>query len=161
MATYSRFETGLQAESDPCISEQDSRPHFHPDGRQSPLSQPPLPWKQAIHTVSAGPSSRSRMRRIISREQGRALETIGHAVDYLEDCHIYEGPEKELINVASPATEAIQILIFLQQQMLQSLPLVEPLSQRLWKAIFPRRSRRQLPQSSQSNASPVIRLSSR
>ena len=148
MATYSRFETGLRAERATSIGEQNSRPHFHPNGRQSQPSQCPLPWKQATETVSADHGSGRRMRRIITREQGRALETVSHAVDYLQDCHLYKGPEKELINVASPATEAIQILIFFQQQMLQSLPLAEPLSQRLWKAIFPRRSRRQLPESS-------------
>ena len=161
MATYSSFETGLRAERATDIGEQDLRPHFHPDGRESQVSQSPLPWKPAIETVSADHGSGSRMRRIITREQGRALETISHAVDYLQDCHVYEGPEEELINIASPATEAIQILVAIRRELLNSLPLRETFSQRLWKAIFHRRSRRQFPHISQNSSSPVVRLSSR
>ena len=37
-------------------------------------------------------SARSRnLRRVLTREQGRALEMIGHAVDYLNDCYLFEG----------------------------------------------------------------------
>jgi len=113
-------------------------PGFRP--ASSPL-EPPVPPKRPL-------------RRIITREQGRALETIGHAVDYLTDCHIYEGPDDEIINSASPVTEAIDILIALRFQLLHSVPTVEPLMQRLWKTIF-QRSKPQNPPSS------VIPLSSR
>lgn len=86
----------------------------------------------------AGRHTKRKMRRVISREQGRALETIGHAVDYLNDVHLSEGPENELLNDVCPITEAVQILVSLHMQLLSSLPLVEPLSQRLWNAIFRR-----------------------
>jgi hypothetical protein len=86
----------------------------------------------------AGRPAKRKMRRVISREQGRALETIGHAVDYLNDLHLSEGPEDELLNDVCPITEAVQILVSLHMQLLSSLPLVEPLSHRLWNAIFHR-----------------------
>lgn len=77
-------------------------------------------------------------RRVIGREQGRALETIGHAVDYLNDCLLAQGPDDEIITGLCPATEAIQILISCQLQILHSLPVAEPTSHRLWNAIFRR-----------------------
>jgi len=79
-----------------------------------------------------------RMRRVISQEQGRALETIGHAVDYLNDCHLSEGQDGEIVNVVCPVREAVQILITLYLQLLHSLPLVEPLSHRIWNSILHR-----------------------
>lgn len=76
------------------------------------------------------------MRHVMTREQGRALETIGHAVDYLQDCQIHAGPEEEIINCAGPMTDAIQILISMHLQILRSLPLAEPLPHRIWKFFF-------------------------
>lgn len=78
------------------------------------------------------------LRRIMTREQGRALEMIGHAVDYLNDCYLHEGDEDEIINVGGSSTEALQILISLRWQILQSLPLEEPRMHRLWNALFRR-----------------------
>lgn len=82
------------------------------------------------------------LRRLLTREQGRALETIGHAVDYLNDCYLYEGDEDELINVGGSATEAIQILVSMRWQILQSAPVREPRTFRLWNALFHRHTDR-------------------
>ena len=79
-----------------------------------------------------------RMRRVISHEQGRALETIGHAVDYLNDCHLSQGSDDEIVNAVCPVREAVQILISLHLQLLHSLPLVEPLPHRIWNSILHR-----------------------
>jgi hypothetical protein len=81
------------------------------------------------------------LRRILTREQGRALEAIGHAVDYLNDCYLYEGDENELINVGGSCSEAIQILASMRWQILQSAPTEEPRALRLWNALFHRNSR--------------------
>jgi hypothetical protein len=80
------------------------------------------------------------MRRILTREQGRALEMIGHAVDYLNDCYLYEGEDSELINIGGSSSEAIQILVSLRWQILQSASLREPRTRRLWNALFHRRT---------------------
>ena len=99
------------------------------------------PWQQFADRrtrTSTARSPKRPMRRVISREQGRALETIGHAVDYLSDCLLMEGPDDELVTGCCPATEAVQILISLHLELLHSLPLVEPMPQRIWNAIFRR-----------------------
>ena len=78
------------------------------------------------------------LRRILTREQGRALEMIGHAVDYLNDCYLYDGEDDELINVGGTPNEAIQILVSLRWQILQFAPVREPRRLRLWNALFHR-----------------------
>ncbi|MFZ0519149.1 MAG: hypothetical protein WCD77_05445 [Acidobacteriaceae bacterium] len=84
-------------------------------------------------------SARSRnLRRVLTREQGRALEMIGHAVDYLNDCYLFEGDDDELINIGGSGSQAIQILISLRSQILQSAPTREPRTLRLWNALFHR-----------------------
>jgi hypothetical protein len=80
------------------------------------------------------------LRRILTREQGQALEMIGHAVDYLNDCYLYEGEDDELINIGGYCSQAIQILISLRWQILQSAPIREPRTMRLWNALFHRRT---------------------
>lgn len=84
-------------------------------------------------------SSKGRnLRRILTREQGRALEIIGHAVDYLNDCYLYEGEDDELINIGGSSNEAIQILVSLRWQVLRSAPVRESRTLRLWKALLRR-----------------------
>lgn len=80
-----------------------------------------------------------RGRRIITREQGVALETLGHAFDYLNDKYAYLGDDEEIVNVRGPHTEALQIFISAHRSLLQSLPVREPLTIRIWCAIFRRR----------------------
>ncbi|MGO8718881.1 MAG: hypothetical protein ACLQMO_06655 [Acidobacteriaceae bacterium] len=82
------------------------------------------------------------LRRILTREQGRALEMIGHAVDYLNDCYLYEGDEHELINMGGSSTQALEILSAARRQILQSAPLQEPRMHRLWNALFHRNPER-------------------
>ena len=89
--------------------------------------------------LAANPKARN-LRRILTREQGRALEMIGHAVDYLNDCYLYEGEDDELINIGGSCSQAIQILISLRWQILQSAPIREPRAMRLWNALFHRRA---------------------
>ena len=76
------------------------------------------------------------LRRILTREQGRALELIGHAVDYLNDCYLYQGDENELINIGGPCSEALQVLVSMRWQILQSAPVREPRAVRFWKSLF-------------------------
>ena len=85
-------------------------------------------------------SRNRRLRRIITREQGRALETIGHAVDYLSDCYLHQGADDEVLNFISPALEAARVLIAARNELLAGLPLRQPITTRLWHALLRRRS---------------------
>jgi hypothetical protein len=93
-----------------------------------------VPTALAANSSSRGP------RRLLTREQGLALEMIGHAVDYLNDCYLYEGDDHERINIGGFSSEAIRILASLRWQILQSAPIREPRTTRLWNALFHRRS---------------------
>jgi hypothetical protein len=81
-----------------------------------------------------------RLRRTINREQGRALEMIGHAADYLTDSCLYEGKDDQIIDFRS-TSDALQILTSMRSQIMESLPLSEPFFSRVWNH-FVRRSRR-------------------
>ena len=126
------------------------------------LAEPALAPIAVIPIALADKPARQNLRRIMTREQGRALEMIGHAVDYLNDCYLHEGDEDEIINVGGSSTEALQILISLRWQILQSLPLEEPRMHRLWNALFRRsavRTTRHRP-GSESKPVSVVPLSS-
>lgn len=99
----------------------------------------------------------SKQRRMMTREQGHALETLGHAVDYLSDSELFLGFDDEEVLTLTPATDAIRILARVRQQLLQSLPLAEPLAVRLWKSIFHRDRR----PSETPDQPPVVGLSLR
>ena len=89
-----------------------------------------------IAVIPVSVPRRRKLRRIITREEGRALEMIGHAVDYLNDCYLYEGDEKEIINIGGPTMKALGILVSARAQILQSLPLQESRTVRLWNTLF-------------------------
>jgi hypothetical protein len=74
----------------------------------------------------------------MTQEQGRALEMIGHAADYLHDCCLYEGDENEVIDFGGSPAKAFQILISARQRLVESLPLKEPRMQHLWNVLFHR-----------------------
>jgi sulfur carrier protein len=86
-----------------------------------------------------GQKLRRNLHRPMTREQGRALEIIGHAADYLADCYLQEGAEEEIIDFSGPSAEAIQILISSRREILRSLPLTEPLMLRLWNMLLRRK----------------------
>ena len=81
-----------------------------------------------------------RGKRRITREQGRALERIGHAADYLFDTYIEQrqakpAPFQQGMHPASPELDAIRMLAHARNRILQSLPIVEPLSHRIWSSL--------------------------
>ncbi|MGC1782502.1 MAG: hypothetical protein WA708_08300 [Acidobacteriaceae bacterium] len=113
-------------------------------GLQRPSTSATVPQRNAAtgsDAAVAAPAARRPMRRILTREQGRALETIGHAVDYLNDCHLYDGGDEEILNAAGPFTEALQVLIAARQEILWSLPVAEPWTLRVWNSVFRRKPR--------------------
>lgn len=94
---------------------------------------------------------RHRMRKM-TREQGQAIETIGHAFDYLNACYVHRGADDEMLDFRGPQMDAVRILIGARRELLASLPLAEPLPVRLWHALLRRGAR--------IKSSPVVPLSS-
>ena len=115
--------------------------------------------KSGLKLVSGGPAAGSSepfstgrtqrrtlhrsMHRSMTRQQGQALEVIGHAVDYLNDSYLSEGVGDEILDFSGPTMEAVQLLISAQRQLLRSLPLTEPLTLRLWNRLLRRKSQPQ------------------
>ncbi len=166
MATHASFEPGLKADlhvpgapaaalAEPPASERRgsaAQPlQWKPAADAAPTGNVSLPDAPTQPAVTRGRMRRT-MRRTMTREQGCALEMIGHAVDYLNDCYLHEGADDEILDFSGPSMDAIQILISAQRQILRSLPLTEPLTMRLWHAVLRRKS--------QFKSSPVIPLSS-
>lgn len=141
MATHARFEADLERAGDGQGTElrQPARRSSTPSAQQSVL-----PWNPA-----ASPAVVTGKRRIMTREQGRALETIGHAVDYLQDIYLHNGPDQEILGSDSPAMEAVRILVATRRELLNSLPLRETFSQRTRNVLFHRKST--------ANPAPVVR----
>lgn len=75
------------------------------------------------------------LRRSMTREQGCALEMVSHAVDYLNDSYLYDGPDDEILDFEAPAFEAARILAVAQQRMLASIPLVESFGSRVRRGV--------------------------
>jgi hypothetical protein len=113
----------------------------------------PGPHAQASRSADMHAAYNRGMRRTITREQGVALEMLGHAVDYLNDSYLQEGPDGDFLDFGAPEIIAAQILASAQRQILHSLPLTEPFALRFWNALLRRKS--------QLKSSPVLPLSSR
>ena len=75
------------------------------------------------------------LRRRIGREQGRALETLGHAVDYLCASYLQNGSDHAILDFRGPEMDAVRLLIDVRRELLASLPLIEPLMVRLWHGL--------------------------
>jgi len=67
------------------------------------------------------------VRRRMTPECGRALERLGHAIEYLTDEFIHDGREGGL---KGPRVDAIQLLMSLNRQVYGECPIVLTLSQR-------------------------------
>jgi len=143
MATHLSFEADLK---DAPAGQTASK--FHP-ASQNPVNRKPEKARSIADDLGR---SVSRASRAMTREQGCALEMIGHAVDYLNDCYINDGPDDEILDFSSPSMDAVHILISAQRQILHSLPVAEPFTVRFWNAVWRRRSR--------SQSSSVVPLSS-
>lgn len=66
-------------------------------------------------------------RRRISPQAGRALEILGHAIDYLTDEYVYAGSR---FSARDPQLQAIQMLMALNRQIYFECPEVPSLAER-------------------------------
>ena len=78
----------------------------------------------AAPVVSA---SRDSARRRITPQAGRALEILGHAIEYLIDEHIHDGMP---ISSSKEQEEAVKLLMALNRQVYFECPVVPTLSER-------------------------------
>jgi hypothetical protein len=72
--------------------------------------------------------------RVIQPEQGKALETLAHAIEYLEDERLVASPKSVAGSELLDSCEAIERLRTLQRGLWYSLPLRVP----FWRRLFQR-----------------------
>src|SRR5690242_18188641 len=70
-----------------------------------------------------------RTARRISPEAGRALEILGHSIEYLTDEYVNRTGK---LSANDPEIEAIQLLMGLNRQVYYGCPVVPTWSERLW-----------------------------
>jgi hypothetical protein len=73
-----------------------------------------------------------RRHRRINPEAGRALEILGHAIEYLADEYVYKGKS---FSASDPQVRAIQLLMALSRQIYFECPVVPTLAEQLRKLI--------------------------
>lgn len=71
------------------------------------------------------------VRRQLSPEEGRALEILGHAIEYLADEYCADAQPKGRLGNADPRIEAIQTLKALNRAIYYSSAEVEPVFSRM------------------------------
>jgi hypothetical protein len=67
-------------------------------------------WTAPPRPRTSSPSARPFVRRQLSPEGGRALEKVGHAIEYLADEYAHDLADKGPLGSADPRVAAIQIL---------------------------------------------------
>jgi hypothetical protein len=70
-------------------------------------------------------------RRRISPMNGRALETLGHAIEYLTDEYALSAIQVGKLDTRDPRIEAIQMLMALNRQIYYTCPEIEPALRRI------------------------------
>jgi hypothetical protein len=76
------------------------------------------------NVLQAGGQAR---RRRISPEAGHALETLGHAIEYLSDEFVHAGGS---LTAHNPQVEAVQLLMGINRQIYFACPIVPSLAER-------------------------------
>lgn len=89
-------------------------------------SQPNFSTMRDLPLVPPGAAQAKRRR--IDRNAGRALELIGHAIEYLTDEFVYEGSSQSSLD---NRLQAIQLLMALNRQIYLECPEVKPLGYRV------------------------------
>ena len=76
--------------------------------------------------LSSGVELRPFVRRQLSPEEGRAIEILGHAIEYLADEYCADAQPKGRLGNADPRIEAIQMLKALNRKIYHSAAAEEP-----------------------------------
>jgi hypothetical protein len=81
--------------------------------------------------LSSGVQLRPFVRRRLSPEEGRAIEILGHAIEYLADEYCADTQPKGCLGNADPRIEAIQTLKALNRSIYYSAAEVQPVFRRM------------------------------
>jgi hypothetical protein len=90
------------------------------------------------------PANTQQWRRRISPPEGRALEILGHAIDYLADEFAFHSGSLSSLHSHDPQVQAIQLLMAANRQVYFSCPLIPPFGVRLMNALSGRSRRERL-----------------
>ncbi len=91
----------------------------------------------ALPLTGTEPQSHTHRRRRVDYNSGRALEILGHAIDYLTDEYLLEGGK---LSADDPRFQAVQLLMSLNRQIYFARPFVPTLSERLFSFLRLRRA---------------------
>lgn len=97
------------------------------------------------------------MPRRITREAGRALEILGHAIEYLADEYALEMERYGSLDPTDPRLEAIRLLKLLNRKIHYSCPPLEPLGWRIRQFLLRAASIRRAIADSESDTPPTER----
>jgi hypothetical protein len=101
-------------------------PYFGPIGPAKPRTLAERPRSGWLTPSGSSPQLRPPVRRQLSREAGRALEILGHAIEYLADEYANDLADKGPLGNADPRVAAIQILKGLNRAIYYSGTEAEP-----------------------------------
>ncbi len=94
---------------------------------------------QIVHAMPRGLATGSVRRRIAPRA-GCALETLGHAIEYLADEYVHEFGRQPIADVASglidPQVQAMQVLMAANREVYYACPAVTPFYRHILKYLF-------------------------
>jgi hypothetical protein len=85
-------------------------PYFGSTPRPTPQNVVQTPRDGWLGKLGSSPQPRTLVRRRLSAEGGRALEILGHAIEYLADEYAADLADKGPLGSADPRVAAIQIL---------------------------------------------------
>jgi hypothetical protein len=106
-------------------------PYFGPIGPARPRTFAETPRPGWLTTSSSSGQPRPFVRRLLSPTGGRALEILGHAIEYLADEYANDLADKGPLGSADPRVAAMQILKELNRVIYYSGTVVEPVFGRM------------------------------
>ena len=102
-----------------------------PSPESSQNHDPFFDWPMPPRPVTSSALPRPFVRRLHSPESGRALELLGHAIEYLADEYAHDLADKGPLGSADPRVAAIQILKGLNRTIYYSGTEVQPAFKRM------------------------------
>jgi hypothetical protein len=91
-----------------------------------------LTFAVTAHSARPTLAARANRRRRISPQAGRAIEMLGHAIEYLADEYVYDGCS---LTAGDPQLQAVHILMALNREIYFECPIVPSFKER-WNAML-------------------------
>jgi hypothetical protein len=89
----------------------------------------------AATAIGSAATATSSNRRRISPEAGRALEILGHAIEYMTDEYVHQGNS---LNAGDAQVKAVQLMMALNRQIYFDCPVIPSIADR-FRAFLARR----------------------